>query len=178
MKVRALRWPVVAVAVTAAAACLDVQATSFAVAGNGVHFFTTARIHSIEPVPGGLVQRSSDIIRLDGDLDGYILYHPTSVIDFASNTLTNTGSQFFSGTVAGSAPVLLHDDTFRFVVDLASGATTGEVFLTRSIDAPERGSWFDCELLVTGTGLTTDGDATFDYSGTCTPRGRASAATE
>jgi hypothetical protein len=143
----------------------------FPVSGSAVHHFTTAAIHSEEPTPTGKVQRSTETIRLTGDLDGYILYHPTSTFDFAAGTLVNTGTQIFSGTVAGSAPVILHDDRFRFTVELATGATTGEVYLSRSRDAPERGTWFDCLLTVVGTGMTEAGDAMADYTGTCARMG-------
>jgi hypothetical protein len=148
-------------------------ARAIEVSGSAVHYFTTAAIHSEEPTATGKVQRSTDIIRLTGDVDGYILYHPTSVFDFAGGTLVNTGTQIFSGTVAGSAPVILHDDRFRFTVDLATGATSGEVHLTRSRDAPQAGSWFDCRLTVVGTGLTDAGDAMAAYTGTCLPMGHS-----
>jgi hypothetical protein len=138
------------------------------VSGSAVHFFTTAIVHSQQPTETGMVQRSTDIIRLTGDLSGYILYHPTSTFDFAAGTLANTGVQFFAGTILGSDPVVLHDDAFRFDVDLATGATTGEVYLARSNDAPNRGGWYACDLVVVGTGLTPEGDAMVDYSGECT----------
>jgi len=148
------------------------EAASFAVSGSAIHYFSSAAVHSQEPTPSGQVQRSSEVIRLTGDLDGFILYHPTSVFDFVAGTLVNTGTQLFSGTVRGSAPMILHDDRFRFIVDLASGATSGLVHLSRSRDAPHPGAWFDCELVVTGTGLTEAGDGMADYSGTCIARGR------
>jgi hypothetical protein len=141
------------------------------VAGTAVHYFTTGVIHSETPAPSGKVLRSSEIIRLAGDLDGYILYHPTSTFDFVTGTLVNTGTQIFSGTIVGSPPMILHDDRFRFTVDLATGATVGEVHLSRSNDAPHPGSWFDCDLDVVGTGSTAAGDALADYTGTCTERG-------
>ena len=141
--------------------------TSFAVSGTGVHYFTTAVVHSQTPTETGMVQRSSDIIRLAGDINGYILYHPTSVIDSEAGALVNTGTQVFSGTVKESDPVLLHDDTYRFESDLATGATTGTVRLGPSDDAPAGSGWFVCDLDVVGTGLTSDGDATVDYTGTC-----------
>jgi hypothetical protein len=141
------------------------------VSGSAVHFFTTAVVHSEEPTQGGKVQRSTEIIRLTGDLDGYILYHPTSTFDFGSGTLVNTGTQIYSGTIAGSAPVILHDDRFRFTVDLTTGATVGEVHLSRSRDAPHPGTWYACDLEVVGTGMTPAGDAMADYAGTCTEHG-------
>ena len=142
------------------------------VSGSGVHFSSDAIVHSQEPTATGMIQRSTETIELDGDLSGYVLYHPTSVFDFVNNTLVNTGTQFFSGTIAGSGPVVLHDDDFRFEVDLATGATTGEVHLSRSNDAPDKGRWYECDLVVVGTGLTTEGNPTFDYTGECIRRGR------
>jgi hypothetical protein len=142
-----------------------------AVSGSAVHFFTTAVVHSETPTPTGKVQRSTEVIRLTGDLDGYILYHPTSNFDFTGGTLVNTGTQIFSGTIAGSAPMILHDDRFRFTVDLATGATIGEVHLSRSKDAPHPGTWYDCDLEIVGTGMTPAGDATANYTGTCSERG-------
>jgi hypothetical protein len=141
------------------------------VSGEGVHFFTTAIVHSQEETATGMIQLSSDIVTLSGDLEGHILYHPTSIFDFAAGTLVNTGTQIFSGTILGSEPVILHDDRFRFEVDLATGATTGAVHLGRSNDSPHQGHWYVCDLEITGTGLTPQGDATFAYSGTCARMG-------
>jgi hypothetical protein len=142
------------------------------VSGSAVHFLSTAAVHSEQLTPTGKVQRSTEVIRLTGDLDGYILYHPTSTFDFGAGTLVNTGTQIFSGTVAGSPPMILHDDRFRFTVDLATGATVGVVHLSRSNDAPHHGAWYECDLQVVGTGMTGAGDALADYTGTCTERGR------
>jgi hypothetical protein len=160
-----------AVAAASAAPYSAAKSQPFAVSGSAVHFFSTAMVHSQEPTGNGMVQLSTDIIQLTGDLNGYVLYHPTSSFDFAAGTLVNTGTQVFSGTVAGSGPVILHDDRFRFVVDLATGATTGEVHLSRSGDAPHRGGWYECHLVVTGTGVTPEGDNLSDYTGTCTRYG-------
>jgi hypothetical protein len=41
-----------------------------------VHYFTTAMIHSQTPTATGMIQRSTDIIELSGDLKGRVLYHP------------------------------------------------------------------------------------------------------
>jgi hypothetical protein len=142
------------------------------VAGSAVHYFSTAIIHSQAPEDNGMVQRSTDIVRLTGDLSGYLLYHATSTFDFESEKLVNVGTQMFSGSVAGSEPVLLHDDRFRFDVDLATGAVTGRVYLGRSADGPGRGSWYECELVVVGTGMTPEGDGLADYTGECVRRGR------
>ena len=135
--------------------------------GTGTHFFTTAIVHSTEPTETGIVQKSTDIVELDGDLSGRILYHPTSVFDYVAGTLVNTGNQVFSGTVLGSEPVLLHDDQFRFQSNLFTGETIGKVFLENRI-AGER---IRCTLNVFGTGVTTEGDAMIRYTGQCRVRG-------
>ena len=151
------------------------MATSFAaqaggyvtrpVSGKAVHFFTTALIHSRETTATGMIQRSTDIVELSGDLVGRVLYHPTSVFDNVNGTLVNTGHQVFSGTVLGSAPVMLHDDTFRFDVNLRSGIESGEVHLTDRIAGPK----IRCDLVASGTGVKTpEGNALVDYTGTCT----------
>jgi hypothetical protein len=143
------------------------------VSGSAVHFFSTAAVHSQEPTEIGMIQRSTDIVRLTGDLDGYLVFHVTSRFDFASGVLVNTGTQLYSGTIAGSDPVLLHDDRFRFEVDLKTGETLGSVRLGRSNDAPDKGFWYECDLTVVGTGMTTpEGDGMVDYSGECVHRGR------
>jgi hypothetical protein len=144
----------------------DRQSITRSVSGSAVHFFTTAIIHSQTPTATGMVQRSTDIIELSGDLKGRVLYHPTSVFDFAKGTLVNTGNQVFSGTVLGSAPVLLHDDEFRFEVDLNTGGMeSGEVHLSDRIAGPK----IRCDLVAVGAGAKTpEGNSIVDYSGTCT----------
>lgn len=134
-----------------------------AVSGSGVHYFTTAIVHSSQPTPTGKIERSTETVQLTGDLVGRILYHPVSVFDFAAGTLVNTGYQVFSGTALGSDPVLIRDDEFRFEVDLTTGGTVGEVHLVERIAGPR----VRCHLEVIGTGLTPEGDATFDYKGKC-----------
>ncbi len=144
----------------------DQQSRARAVSGRAVHYFTTAIIHSQTPTATGMIQRSTDIIELSGDLKGRVLYHPTSVFDFVKGTLVNTGNQVFSGTVLGSPPVLLHDDEFRFEVNLTSGGLeSGEVHLTDRIAGPK----IRCDLVAVGAGEKTPaGDSIVDYSGTCT----------
>jgi hypothetical protein len=146
-------------------------AETIAISGSGVHYFGSAVVHSEEPTPTGMIRRSTDLVKLEGDLSGLILYHVTSEFDFANGTLVNRGANFFSGTVAGSEPVALHDGGSLFRVDLATGATTGEVHLGRSKDGPNNGRWFECDLVVVGTGLTPEGDGLVDYTGECTRRG-------
>jgi hypothetical protein len=138
------------------------------VTGSGVHYLASAIIHSTEPTAEGFIQRSTDMVELSGDLRGMVLYHPVSVFDFVNGTLVNTGHQVFSGTVLGSAPVLLLDDEFRFEVDLATGATTGEVHLVQALAGPK----VRCHLTITGTGMTPEGNATVAYEGECRFRGR------
>jgi len=134
------------------------------VSGSGTHYFTTAIVHSQEPTPEQwMTQRSTDIVELRGDLEGYLLYHVTSEI--VDGTMVNTGKQAFSGTIGGSEPLYLFDDEFRFDVDLATGATTGIVKLRESKDARE--GKYRCDLEVIGTGLTPEGNASVSYTGTC-----------
>jgi len=144
----------------------DAQWTSRSVSGTAVHFFSTAIVHSQTPTATGMIQRSTDIIELSGDLTGRVLYHPTSIFDFVNGTLVNTGNQVFSGTVLGSAPVLLHDDEFRFEVDLNTGGLeSGEVHLSDRIAGPK----IRCDLVAVGTGAkTAEGNSIVDYTGTCT----------
>ena len=97
-----------------------------------------------------------------------MLYHVTSVFDFANGTLVNMGDQVYSGTIAGSAPVLIHDDQFRFEVNLATGEESGQVYLFNRIAGPK----VRCTLDVVGTGKNSEGNPTFVYSGACTFRGR------
>jgi hypothetical protein len=138
------------------------------VAGSGIDFLNTALIHSKEITPTGMIQKSTETVELDGDLKGRVLYHVTSVFDFANGTLVNTGDQIYSGTVAGSAPVLIHDDQFRFEVNLITGEETGQVYLLDHIAGPK----VRCTLDVVGTGVNGDGNPTFAYDGECTFRGR------
>jgi hypothetical protein len=144
------------------------------VSGEAIHFFTTQVTHSESPVDGGIIARTTDIIRLSGDVNGYILYHPTTEIDFSTQTLVNTGVQFFSGTIDGSEPLVLYDETFRFEVDLTTGETLGQVHLGRSQASPHPGRWWECDLEVVGTGMTPEGDGLATYNGSCTRFGRGS----
>lgn len=136
------------------------------VSGTAVHYFTTSMIHSATPTAVGKVQRSTDIIELSGDLKGRVLYQPTTVIDTVKGILVNTGNQVFSGTVLGSEPVLIHDDQFRFEVNLkTAGMESGEVHLANRLAGPK----VRCDLVVVGTGAKTpEGNGLVDYRGTCT----------
>lgn len=143
-------------------------ATTVKVAGSGVDDLKNAIVHWQKPTPTGMIQQSTEIVELHGDLRGRVLYHVTSVFDFVNGTLVNTGDQVYSGTIAGSAPVMIHDDQFRFEVNLVTGEETGRVFLFNHIAGPKA----RCALEVVGTGLNAEGNPTFDYSGKCTLRGQ------
>ena len=160
-----------AVSLTASDALAGEQET-IQVSGSGVDFASDAIVHSEENTPNGVIRRLTEIVKLSGDLSGYVLYQPTQKFDHVNNTLLVTGTNFFSGTIAESDPVNLRSDESSFEMDLATGEETGHVHLTRSNDAPDKGQWFDCDLVVVGTGATPEGNPTFDYSGTCTRRGR------
>ena len=138
------------------------------VAGSGFDALNSAIVHSKETTPTGMIQRSTETIELKGDLTGKVLYHVTSVFDFVKGTLVNTGDEVYSGTIAGSDPVMIHDDQFRFAVNLATGEESGQVYLFNHIAGPK----VRCTLHVVGTGLNADGNPTFNYSGECTFRDR------
>jgi hypothetical protein len=80
----------------------------------------------------------------------------------------NTGDQVFSGTIGGSAPVMVHDDQFRFDVNLATGQESGQVYFLNYIAGPK----VRCRLDVIGTGVNAEGNPLFDYAGECTFRGQ------
>jgi len=143
-------------------------ATTIPVSGSGLDFLNTAMVHSKVFTPTGLIQKSTEIVELHGDLTGRVLYHVTSVFDFVHGTLVNTGDQVYSGTIAGSDPVMIHDDQFRFDVNLVTGEESGQVHLLDHIAGPK----VRCTLDVTGTGLNGDGNPTFVYRGSCTFRGQ------
>jgi hypothetical protein len=137
------------------------------VSGSGFDDLANAIVHWQKPTPAGLVQQSTEVVELSGDLRGRVLYHVTSAIDLVNGRLVNTGDQVFSGTIAGSQPVMIHDDQFRFEVNLVTGSESGTVLLFDHIAGPK----VRCALQVVGTGLNGAGNPTFDYSGECTFRG-------
>jgi len=140
---------------------------TIAVSGYGYDDLVHAIVHWQAPTATGIIQQSTEIVELFGDLRGRVLYQVTSVFDFVNGTLVNTGNQVYSGTIAGSQPVMLHDDQFRFDVNLITGAEIGHVFLLDHIAGPK----VRCTLEAAGTGVNGDGNPTFDYSGECTFRG-------
>ncbi len=133
------------------------------VSGTGIHHFDTSLLWKEIPSPRGVVQYTTDTVELFGDVEGRILYQPVTRILLDTNTLINRGNQVFSGTVLGVGPVMLHDDQFRFEVDLVTGATTGKVWLTNRIAGP----LVRCQLDIVGTGMTPEGNALVDYTGKC-----------
>jgi len=159
------RASLIAIAIATSAA--GGSTTTIQVSGSGLDHLDTAVVHSQENTATGMIQHGTEIVDLTGDLRGRVLYHVTSVFDFVHGTLVNTGEQVFSGTVAGSAPVMIHDDQFRFDVNLATGAESGQVYLFDHIAGPK----VKCQLNVIGTGLNADGNPTFTYTGACTFRG-------
>lgn len=154
-----------------AAAAAQEQASgkrSVRVAGSGTDLVNGAIVHSEQKTAVGKILKSTEIIELNGDLHGRVLYHVTSTFDFAKGTLVNVGDEVFSGTIAGSEPVMLHDSRFRFDVNLTTGADTGSVYLLDHIAGP----YAQCTLKVSGTGKNADGNPTFNYNGDCTVRDR------
>jgi len=141
---------------------------SVQVSGTGTDLLNGAIVHSKRQTPNGMIQRSTEIVELKGDLTGRVLYHVTSTFDFANDSLVNTGDQVFSGTVAGSDPVMIHDGRFNFHVNLKTGADTGFVYLVDHIAGPK----VQCTLQIVGTGKDVDANPTFSYSGHCDFRGK------
>ena len=137
------------------------------VAGSAVDHLDTAVVHSKEETDTGFIQHSTETVDLTGDLNGRVLYHVKTVVDLVHGTLVNSGDQVFSGTIRGSAPVLIHDDQFHFEVNLLTGQESGQVYLFDHIAGPK----VRCTLSITGTGLNADGNPTSAYKGTCTYRG-------
>ena len=156
------------VAAALSATSVDRPVKAVHVTGTGVDHLDTAIVHSKHDTPTGMIQKSTETVDLDGGLKGRILYHVTSVFDFVHGTLVNTGDQVYSGTIAGSAPVMIHDDQFRFEVNLVTGEESGQVYLFDHIAGPK----VRCKLDVVGTGLNADANPTFEYSGVCTFRGQ------
>ena len=144
------------------------------VSGTAIHYFDSVPgrasiTHEATPTDSGMKVRTTDTIDLFGDLEGRVLYQPQTVIDSVKGTLVNTGNQVFSGTVLGKGPVLLHDNLFRFDVNLRTGETVGKVFLTDHIDGPVA----DCILEIVGTGFSDEGNGLAAYSGRCRIMGDA-----
>jgi hypothetical protein len=137
------------------------------VSGGGFDSLNTAIVHEKHDTPTGSMQKSTETVELNGDLIGRVLYQVTTVIDTAHGTLVNTGDSVFSGTIAGSAPVLILDDRSRFDVNLVTGQERGQVTLAHALAGPK----VRCTLDVVGTGLNADGNPTFTYTGQCTFRG-------
>ena len=154
-------------ALSALAASAETKGRTISVKGSGMDLLNGAIVHSTQKTLTGQIKRSTEIVELNGDLHGRVLYEVTTVIDEKAGTLTNHGDQVFAGTIAGSEPVMIHDSHFRFDVNLKTGKERGVVYLTDHIAGPP----VQCELQVIGTGMTHDGNPTFKYAGSCTFNG-------
>jgi hypothetical protein len=155
-------------AVADSAARADRETKTVKVAGSGFDDLKNAIVHWKKPTLTGMIQQSTEIVDIDGDMRGRVLYQVTSVFDFVNGTPVNTGDQVYSGTIGGSAPVMIHDNQFRFDVNLSTHKETGTVLLLNHIAGPK----VRCTLDGVGTGLNNDGNPLFDYSGECTFRGQ------
>ena len=133
------------------------------VSGTGTDLLNGAIVHSTKQTATGVIQRGTEIVDLSGDLNGKILYHVTTIINNQKGTLVNTGDQVFSGTIAGSEPVMLYDDSFVFEANLATGSEHGHVYLVRHLGGPA----VRCVLEVSGTGKDGSDNPTFTYGGDC-----------
>jgi hypothetical protein len=156
------------IAGNASVAQSDETSRSVKIAGTGFDDLKNAIVHWEKATATGKIQQSTESVELYGDLRGRVLYHVTSVFDFVNGTLVNTGDQVYSGTITGSAPVMIHDDQFRFEVNLVTGKEAGQVFLFHHIAGPK----VRCRLDAVGTGLNADGNPTFTYTGECRFRGQ------
>src|SRR4029077_11759632 len=103
------------------------------VAGNGLDRLDRAIVHSTVNTPTGMIQKATETVDLFGDLTGTVLYLVTSNFDFVHGTLVNTGDSVYSVTIAGSAPVMVHDDQSHFDVNLNTGQERGQVYLSNYI---------------------------------------------
>ena len=133
------------------------------VSGSAIHYFDNSILHAEEETARGMRKFVTETIELSGDLEGRVLYQPVTNLLLDTGEMINRGNQVFSGTVLGIGPVMLHDDVFRFDVDLTTGATVGRVFLVNRIAGP----LIRCRLEIVGTGVTPEGNALADYSGKC-----------
>ena len=135
------------------------------ISGTAIHYASTSWIHdnTIQPTETGFTLVSTDIVELFGDLQGRVLSQLFTTYDAVEGTIVNTGHQVLSGTVLGSAPVMLYDDDFRFDIDLLAGETTGDIYLIQQLAGPK----VRCILSMQGTGQDADGNNLSEYSGHC-----------
>lgn len=165
------RWQMaIGVALALAAGCCAAEtaatnspAASIEVSGTGTDISSGAIVHSRVQTPKGTVQISTEIVELRGDLVGKVLYQVTSTVDPTKEKLVNTGDQVFSGTVAGSDPVMIRDTKFHFEAHLKTGEDFGDVYLSQPMAGPE----VRCTLHVVGTGKDAGGNPMFNYQGHC-----------
>ena len=138
------------------------------VMGTGIHYESDGIEHSVVPTENGYLRRSTDIVELSGDLQGFAVFQPISSINLAEGTIVNTGTQVFSGTVLDSEPVMLHDDGFRFDINVDTQETTGRIYLTDRLSGPV----VRCILEMRGTGRTPERYNLSEYWGKCKLNGR------
>src|SRR5258706_2469889 len=79
----------------------DRPAATVRVAGSGLDHLDTAVVHSKETTPTGLIQKSTEIVELEGDMKGRVPYQGNSGFDFVHGPLLNTGQKGYSRTTAG-----------------------------------------------------------------------------
>jgi hypothetical protein len=133
------------------------------VSGTAIHYFDNSMLHAEEETPRGFRRYVTETVELFGDLNGRVLYQPVTSFFLDEGKMVNRGNQVFSGTVLGVGPVMLHDDAFRFEVDLETGATSGRVLLMNRIAGP----MVRCRLDIVGTGMTAEGNGLAEYTGKC-----------
>jgi hypothetical protein len=72
------------------------------VSGGGVDRAREAIVHWEKGTPNGMIRRVTAIVKLTGDVSGYVLYQPMQEFDCVNNQLVVTGANFSSGTIEGS----------------------------------------------------------------------------
>ena len=112
-------WKVLACAaalqlLTLPSACPRPPTGRVRVSGSGIDLANGAIVHSKAATATGSIEHSTETVELSGDLHGRVLCQVTTVVDSARGTLVNTGQQVYSGTIAGSQPVMLHDSKIPF----------------------------------------------------------------
>ena len=158
-------------AILTSSAAIAGSEKTVSVSGSGIDIASEAIIHSELTTPTGMIRMLTEIVELTGDVNGKVLYQATQEFDFAANTLVVTGENVFSGTIAGSDPVILRSDESRFEVDLATGEETGGAPHSQQ-RCPGQGILVRLRPPGRRNRPDTGGKPTFDYSGTCTRKGR------
>ena len=78
--------------------------TTVKVAGTGFDDLKNAIVHWQKPTPTGMIQQSTEIVELYGDLRGRVLYHVTSVFDFVEGYAREYGRAGVLGNDRGLSP--------------------------------------------------------------------------